>query len=188
MATIKITNMIEAIIENVSEIERKTETKIVKGIIKITMSAGAEYAYVYIKSHYRFLCYFHKIINSLALVNLQNVLLCALKEFLDYLIWKKNPINFNDPPIIIMYLFWENIWFNLCKISVLKGSKCSYSSLILKYVNYGTLTKQPNIMAILLVAFLSGLFWQSFDGAVSSDHRHLYGVINCAALCGFNVV
>lgn len=45
MATIKITNMIEAIIENVSEIERKTETKIVKGIIKITMSAGAEYAY-----------------------------------------------------------------------------------------------------------------------------------------------
>lgn len=86
MATIKITNMIEAIIENVSEIERKTETKIVKGIIKITMSAGAEYAYVYIKSHYRFLCYLHTIINSHALVNLQNVLLCAFKEFLDYLI------------------------------------------------------------------------------------------------------
>lgn len=56
MAKIKIMNMIEAIIENVSEIERKTETKIVKGIIKIIMSAGAEYAYVYMKSHYRFLC------------------------------------------------------------------------------------------------------------------------------------
>lgn len=57
-----------------------------------------------------------------------------------------------------MYLFWENIWFNLCKISVLKGSKCSYSSLILKYVNYGALTKQPNITAICWWLFYRDCF------------------------------